>query len=255
MKEGKIVQSGKYQEILESRTEFMELVGAHKDALSALHSISPNEMDVSSLNQKTEKGESLEEANTTIPNGQLVQEEEREKGKVVFWVYWKYMTLAYKGALVPLVLLAHISFQVIQIASNYWMTWASPASEDMDPPVSSMMLISVFVALACGSIPFVLARVLLLVTAGYKTATILFEKMHLSIFHAPMSFFDSTPSGRILSRVLNSSNTLFSCRDIYNIKQSFMEVKIRSIISEIRRISYKYCSGSKIGDCNCCISF
>jgi ATP-binding cassette, subfamily C (CFTR/MRP), member 2 len=207
MKEGKIVQSGKYQEIFESSTEFMELVGAHKDALSVLDSISPNEMDFSSLNQKTEKGQSSEEVNTTVPNGQLVQEEEREQGKVGFEVYWKYMTMAYKGSLVPLVLLAHISFQVIQIASDCWMAWASPASEDMDPPVSSMLLISVFVALACGSILFVLARVLLLVTAGYKTATILFEKMHLSIFRAPMSFFDSTPSGRILNRVLYSSNT------------------------------------------------
>lgn len=205
MKEGKIAQSGKYQEILESSKEFMELVGAHKNALSALDSISLNELaelDASSLNQKTEKDKPLEEANTTIPKGQLVQEEEREKGKVGFWVYWKYMTMAYKGALVPLVLLAQISFQVIQIASKYWMAWASPMSEDMAAAVSSMTLISVFVALAFGSGLCILARSLLLVTAGYKTATILFEKMHSCIFHAPMSFFDSTPSGRILNRVL-----------------------------------------------------
>ncbi|KAK1581098.1 hypothetical protein Q3G72_003061 [Acer saccharum] len=40
----------------------------------------------------------------------------------------------------------------------------------------------------------------LLVTAGYKAATLLFNKMHLCIFRAPMSFFDATPSGRILNR-------------------------------------------------------
>jgi len=38
---------------------------------------------------------------------------------------------------------------------------------------------------------------------GCKTANILFEKMHECIFRAPMSFFDSTPSGRILNRVSN----------------------------------------------------
>ncbi|KAF5806602.1 putative ABC-type xenobiotic transporter [Helianthus annuus] len=37
--------------------------------------------------------------------------------------------------------------------------------------------------------------------AGYETANQLFDKMHFSIFCAPMSFFDANPSGRILSRV------------------------------------------------------
>jgi ABC-type bacteriocin/lantibiotic exporter with double-glycine peptidase domain len=206
MKEGKIAQAGKYQEILESGKEFMELVSAHKDALSALGSISFTELTAPGSNQKSEnkkiQNDKLpEDTNSNQPKGQLVTEEEREKGKVGFWIYWKYITLAYKGALVPLVLLAQICFQILQIASNYWMAWAAPVSEDTAPPVSNMVLIYVFVALALGSSLCILARALLLVTAGYKTATILFDKMHTSIFRAPMSFFYSTPSGRILNRV------------------------------------------------------
>ena len=38
MKDGRITQAGKYNEILHSGTAFMELVGAHKKALSALDS-------------------------------------------------------------------------------------------------------------------------------------------------------------------------------------------------------------------------
>lgn len=209
MKEGKIAQAGKYQEILESGKEFMELVSAHKDALSALDSISLTELNASGSTEKIENKDTQndtlsEEANSNVPKGQLVTEEEREKGKVGFWVYWKYITLAYKGALVPLVLLAQICFQVLQIASNYWMAWAAPVSEDTVPPVSNMVLIYVFVALALGSSLCILARALLLATAGYKTATILFDKMHMSIFRAPMSFFDSTPSGRVLNRVTHA---------------------------------------------------
>jgi ABC-type bacteriocin/lantibiotic exporter with double-glycine peptidase domain len=206
LKEGKIAQAGKYQEILESGKEFMELVSAHKDALSVLDSISFTELTAPGSNQKSEnkkiQNDKLpEDTNSNQPKGQLVTEEEREKGKVGFWIYWKYITLAYKGALVPLVLLSQICFQVLEIASNYWMTWAAPVSEDTAPPVRNMMLIYVFVALALGSSLCILARALLLVTAGYKTATILFDKMHTCIFRAPMSFFDSTPSGRILNRV------------------------------------------------------
>jgi ABC-type bacteriocin/lantibiotic exporter with double-glycine peptidase domain len=136
-----------------------------------------------------------------VQSGQLVQEEEREKGRVGFWVYWKYLTLAYGGALVPFVLIAQILFQVLQIGSNYWMAWASPVSKDVEPPVSMSTLIYVFVGLAGASSLCILVRALFLVTAAYKTATLLFDKMHMSIFRAPMSFFDSTPSGRILNRV------------------------------------------------------
>ena len=214
MKDGRIAQAGKYDEILDPGKEFMELVGAHKDALTTLDAIdSMNGGNVPSpssgkakpkLSRSLSSVEKKDKANNDEQNaqsGQLVQEEEREKGRVGFWVYWKYLTLAYKGALVPFVLLAQILFQILQIVSNYWMAWAAPVSKDVEPPVSMSTLIYVYIALAVGSSLCVLLRALFLVTASYKTATLLFDKMHMSIFRAPMSFFDSTPSGRILNRV------------------------------------------------------
>ncbi|CAL4938844.1 unnamed protein product [Urochloa decumbens] len=212
MKDGKIVQAGKYDEILGSGEEFMELLVAHKDALTTLDAIdAKNGGNMSSCSataklklsrslSSTEKKDEANEDEGNAQSGQLVQEEEREKGKVGFWVYWNYLTVAYRGTLVPFVLLAHILFQVLQIASNYWMAWAAPVSEGVKPPVSMSTLLYVYVALALGSSLCILVRSLFLATAAYKTATLLFNKMHMSIFRAPMSFFDSTPSGRILNR-------------------------------------------------------
>ncbi|EEF29340.1 multidrug resistance-associated protein 2, 6 (mrp2, 6), abc-transoprter, putative [Ricinus communis] len=214
MKEGRITQAGKYNDILNSGSDFMELVSAHESALSPLDSnqagsASGNE-SISKDNMSSTNGVPLKEENKDSqngkmdeivePKGQLVQEEEREKGRVGFPVYWKYLTTAYGGALVPFILLAQILFQVLQIGSNYWMAWATPVSKDAKPAVSGSTLIIVYVALAIGSSFCILARSTLLVTAGYKTATLLFNKMHLCIFRAPMSFFDATPSGRILNR-------------------------------------------------------
>ncbi|XP_051222905.1 ABC transporter C family member 3 [Lolium perenne] len=213
MKGGRIAQAGKYDEILSSGEELMELVGAHQDALTALDVIDVanggsealSSSGAASLSRSVSSAEENDKQNGEqdfgkVQSGQLVQEEEREKGRVGFWIYWKYLTLSYGGALVPFVLIAQILFQVLQIASNYWMAWASPVSKDVEPPVSMSTLINVFVALAGASSLCILIRALFLVTAAYKTATLLFGKMHMSIFRAPMSFFDSTPSGRILNR-------------------------------------------------------
>ena len=212
MKEGKITQAGKYNEILNSRTDFMELVGAHKKALSELDSAEAGSVSESTnMSKDITDGVVEKKENEDVQNGktddvvgskgQIIQEEEREKGKVGFLVYWKYISMAYKGALVPCVLLAQVLYQILQIGSNYWMAWATPISQDVKPAVSSSTLIGVYVALAIGSSLCILVRSLVLFTAGFKTATILFNKMHLCIFRAPMSFFDATPSGRILNRV------------------------------------------------------
>ena len=55
--------------------------------------------------------------------------------------------------------------------------------------------------LAIGSGIFVLMRSLLISLAGLQTAQKFFVEMIESVFDAPMSFFDTTPTGRILSRV------------------------------------------------------
>ncbi|GAA0158217.1 ATP-binding cassette [Lithospermum erythrorhizon] len=211
MKDGRVSQAGKYNEILKSGTDFMELVGAHNEALSTINSAErgataagDDSSDVASSKNDDTK---LEKATAQTANsddmgieGQLVQEEEREKGSVGISVYWKYITEAYGGALVPFILLSQILFQILQIGSNYWMAWATPVSEGVEPPVGSSTLIIVYVTLAIGSAFCILSRALFLATAGYKTATSLFNKMHRCIFRAPMSFFDATPSGRILNR-------------------------------------------------------
>lgn len=167
---------------------------------------------------------------------QLVQEEERVRGRVSMRVYLSYMVAAYKGLLIPLIIIAQALFQFLQIASNWWMAWANPQTEGDQPKVSPMVLLLVYMALAFGSSWFIFIRAVLVATFGLAAAQKLFVKMLRSVFHAPMSFFDSTPAGRILNRVssfrlkkvwglsLNVGFTLYNLGHLYPTRYQLIKV-------------------------------
>ncbi|PWA85957.1 ATP-binding cassette subfamily C member 8 [Artemisia annua] len=239
LKDGRIAQAGTYDNILNSGTDFIELVGAHKEALLEIDyagkKVISDVMDVNE-NQGSEgtMKKQLKEETKNSQNGkkrQLVEEEEREKGKVGFSVYWKYLTTAYGGALVPLILLAHTMFEILQISSNYWMAWASPELESNEARAGDSKIIMVYVAFGIGCSFSILARLMLLMKAAYETANQLFYNMHFCIFRAPMSFFDANPSGRVLNRA-SADQSAVDLTIPYNIGPfSFMVIQLLGVIA------------------------
>lgn len=225
MQDGDIFQVGKNEDIL-GGTGFLTLVGAHQQALNAIDAaqISARRIvpqtgfsgsrfcnGLDSESKKLYQNEVTEDKAPRINENrfeQIVKEEERETGKVKMQVYSSFITAAYKGALVPIILAAHILFQVLQIGSNCWMAWATPPTQDQKSTVSNKVLILVYIVLAVGSSMCVLVRSLLLSIAALETAQRLFTAMLTCIFHAPMSFFDSTPTGRILNRASTDQSTV-----------------------------------------------
>ncbi|KAL5712092.1 Multidrug resistance-associated protein 5 [Ranunculus cassubicifolius] len=232
LKEGRIIQAGKYDDLLQAGTDFNALVSAHHEAIGTMD-ISANASDDSDENaplncsvmyskkcdstacnlhslgnEGTEKESSSDKKQIKekkkakrLRKKQLVQDEERERGKISMMVYWSYMRAAYNGLLIPLILIAQTAFQALQIGSNWWMAWANPQTKGDQPKTSSLVLLLVYMALAFGSSWCVFIRAVLVATFGLEAAQKFFVKMLRSVFRAPMSFFDSTPAGRILNRV------------------------------------------------------
>lgn len=178
----------------------MRQMAAHSHSLGQV--TSPN--DCVSFTRKHEKQQmELKESTRTnqIRCSELLSdttgEEERENGRVKWKVYRTFVTSAYRGALVPVILLCQVLFQALQMGSNYWIAWAT----EEEHGITKEKLIGIFVLMSVGSSVFILGRAVLLATIAIETAQQLFLSMTRCIFRAPISFFDSTPSSRILNRV------------------------------------------------------
>ncbi|KHG04748.1 ABC transporter C family member 9 [Gossypium arboreum] len=224
MQNGRIAQAGTFDELLKQNIGFGNLVGAHKRALESvvtvenssktcqdLGSDGESDTDLTSNAQQLQQkhgSDRLHPQEITENGGKLVQDEEREKGSIGKEVYWSYITTVKGGFLIPIILLAQSSFQVLQIASNYWMAWASPPTSETEPTLGMKFVLLVYSLLAVGSSLCVLVRAMLVAVTGLWTAQTLFINMLHSVLRAPMAFFDSTPAGRILNRASTDQSVL-----------------------------------------------
>ncbi|XP_038683758.1 putative ABC transporter C family member 15 [Tripterygium wilfordii] len=224
MQNGRIAQAGTFEELLKQNIGFEVLVGAHNEALESILAVesssrtsqepayecesqidSTSNAELLHTQHDSEHNLSLE---ITEKGGKLVQDEERETGSIGKEVYWSYLTTVKGGILVPIIILAQSSFQVLQIASNYWMAWATPPTSEAKPIFSMNTVLLVYILLAVGSSLCVLVRSSLVAIAGISTAQKLFTNMQKSVLRAPMAFFDSTPTGRILNRASTDQSVL-----------------------------------------------
>lgn len=231
MKDGKIAQSGKYNEILSIGTELGALVAAHNQAMDLMAKDAPKKSENGHVEQFTtemqerlsfERLISTEELVLSLPvsteglietlsstdtfidfnkaegSTKLIEEEQREVGQVSMKIYWLYFTKAYGWSAVMILLANQVMWQTLLVGSDFWL--ADEIPNGPTSTVNTRTFIVVYTALNLISFVNVLIRVVLVAVVGLKTAQGFFLEMLRGIFRAPMYFFDTTPSGRILSR-------------------------------------------------------
>jgi len=141
-----------------------------------------------------------------VPGIQLTEKEERENGDVGWKPFWDYIHVSQGLFLLCLSLISQSIFTALQAASTYWLALGIQI-----PKITYGMLIGVYTAISALSAVFVYLRTFFAAHLGLKASTAFFSGFTNAIFKAPMLFFDSTPAGRILSRV----RFLKPCRFIY----------------------------------------
>jgi hypothetical protein len=213
MRDGEIVQSGRFDELVKPGTELETLVIAHHESMQLVET--PVGVDdgprldapVASLERFASLKETAAVANGGVASGKqgtakLVEEEQREIGRVSTAVYWLYLTKAFGPWLIVALLIVQTVWQIMMVSSDYWLAYETSdgRKESLDP----VRFIRVYALLSFGTWLCVFARTCLIILLGVKTTQEFYLQMLGSIFRAPMAFFDTTPSGRILSRVRSS---------------------------------------------------
>ncbi|PNY11513.1 ABC transporter C family member 10-like protein [Trifolium pratense] len=196
MSNGKILQAAPYHDLLTSSREFTDLVNAHKETAG-----SGRLVDVTSSQRHSSSDREIQKTFTEKPfkalNGdQLIMQEERERGDAGLKPYLQYLNQKRGYLYFFLGSLSHLMFVICQILQNSWM-----ASRVDDPQVNTLQLVVVYLLIGVTSNVFMIIRSLLAALLGFQSSKHIFSQLMNSLFRAPMSFYDSTPLGRILSRV------------------------------------------------------
>lgn len=206
MEGGKVIQSGSYENLLKAGTAFEKLVTAHKDAITELNQDNGNkggsENEVMAHPKDSHgiyltKNQSEGEISTKGQLGpQLTEEEGKEIGDVGWMPFWDYITFSKGTLMLCFIMLAQAAFIVFQSASSFWLAIAIDI-----PKVTSAILIGVYTLISFSSVGFIYLRSIWTAYLGLKASKNFFSSFTTAIFNAPMLFFDSTPIGRILTRV------------------------------------------------------
>lgn len=196
MAEGEIIKSGTYEQLMTSSPEFQNLVNAHNNTLQS-DSCKESTISLQSRSPQSEERDLFHQDKAqTYLGDQLIQKEEREIGDNGFRPYIQYLSHGRGFLYSSLAVLAHILFLVGQSIQSYWL-----ATNVQNSGVSELKLVTVYSVIGCSVGLFLFIRSFSIVSLGLETSRSIFSTLLNSLFRAPMSFFDATPLGRILSRV------------------------------------------------------
>ncbi|XP_059276296.1 ABC transporter C family member 10-like isoform X1 [Lycium ferocissimum] len=196
MSEGKIIQSASFDQLLLSCEEFQNLIHAHGEATKS--ECSPQERTKSSeenIRQLCAEEQPVGE--------QLIKQEERETGYTGLKPYKQYLGQSNGFLYLLLAIFSHLIYMVGQLGQNLLL-----AADLQSSKTSKFNLILLYSSIGFGMSLTLFLRSYAVIDLGLKSSKSIFTKLLTSIFRAPMSFYDSTPLGRILSRLSSDLSVL-----------------------------------------------
>lgn len=195
---GEIKAQGSYHDLLRQNEEFaklMALTSSTDDDKSAAAAVVPEE-DADSLETVTEHDKLVKIETAKSQRKALMQEEERATEAVSWSVYGAYLRAGGSILILPLVLFLLVLSQGANIMCSLWLSWWTASQF----PLTNGEWIGIYAGLGGSQAISQFLFAVSISIFGTRASRLLFNRAVKRVLRAPMSFFDTTPLGRITNR-------------------------------------------------------
>ncbi|KAG0261148.1 Multidrug resistance-associated protein 1 [Mortierella polycephala] len=215
IKDGKISETGQYDALMATKDSFYQLITDYSVSQSMARKEDNEIVDAAAQDDEDDTTQGGDEKNAQDvvikkdDKAELITEEKMMVGSVSWGVYKIYAKAAsYRYSL--LVILMFILGQACQIGTNIWLKYWSSEAETGRHTVGFFLGVYAVIIFAY-MIMNVVSGYVTMVLAAIRASTRLHERLLTKMLCLPMSFFDTTPLGRIVNRF---SSDVFSIDEL-----------------------------------------
>ncbi|KAG0082184.1 hypothetical protein BGZ90_010508 [Linnemannia elongata] len=217
LKDGAVSETGEYQQLMDSRGAFYQLIKEFSVAKKSKKTTKLQQRDSTVVGAVVEEFDVDSERNTVVEedddekkggndekSGELVAEETMEDGKVGWNIAAAYVrAVTYRNALLAVTLFA--TSMGSHILTNLWLRHWISDSEQEEHGGPAAKKASYYLTIYGFMILFyvildIFVNYVSQVVCGIQAARTLHDALLTRILRLPMSFFDTTPQGRIVNR-------------------------------------------------------
>ncbi|KAJ7204160.1 ABC protein [Mycena pura] len=191
---GRIAEAGTFEELIARGGAFARLDAEFGGQPPAEEEEEESQMQVVTVDEAKAQAEVAGAAGTGKLEGRLMVKERRTTGGVSWSVYGHYLKAGGGWKTVPFVLLSAVLMQSSQVANSYALVWWQ--ENTFHKPFSFYQVLYALLGIAQAIFTYALGICMDLFAVQVSNS--LHRDALVNVLHAPMSFFDTTPMGRII---------------------------------------------------------
>ncbi|RHY24174.1 hypothetical protein DYB32_008959, partial [Aphanomyces invadans] len=202
LEQGRVVEQGTYQSLMDTAggvlAKMMESVPDapdKEDEVVEHHGENDEEIEARQRTESNRSDVDTDKAN----NAALIADEDRSTGDVPWSTYKVWIDACGGLCMGFMVIFFYVLTNCANLSSTFWLSYWSENAADTSH--GQLYYLYIFMGLNAVVITLMFVQSLALYVTGLRGSTLMFNQLLTRVLRAPMSFFDTTPLGRIVNRM------------------------------------------------------